>query len=72
MIIEMIGRKSEIQNQYQKLSPICLAKMAAANWKQLIMEKIVRTKPICKSIMIFNFDGEDFLVKKDGFWVLVF
>ncbi len=63
----MIGRKSEIQNQRQKLSPICLAKMPAANWKQFMIEKMVRANAICKSIMIFNFDGEDFLVKRDGF-----
>ena len=67
MIIETTGRKSEIQNQRQNSNPICLARMAVANWKQLIIEKIVRIKLICKSIMIFNFDGEDFLAEKDDF-----
>ena len=67
MIIEIMGKKSDIQNQRQKPNPICLARIAAANWKQLIIEKIVRIRPICKSIMIFNFDGEDFLAEKDDF-----
>jgi hypothetical protein len=37
-MIEMIGKKSETQNQREKLRPVCLARIPAANWKQLIME----------------------------------